>query len=353
MFDKWVVRLLLLCGRFFSPLYSAAMRIRGALYSTGIFATTRLPLPVVSVGNLTLGGTGKTPMVIYLARLLARHGVRVGIVSRGYGGQNRQPVALVSDGQRVLLAPAEAGDEPVLLARELPGVPVLISRARANGGRYLAQQGFAGTVILDDGFQHLALARDLDLVLFASGVPVWRDWVFPGGMLREPPSALRRADCCVITGACGRDAEDDVPLRRWLGRHCPGLPVFMGQYLPVALYDQAQRRVALSELAGVPLFAFCGIANPQAFQRTLAGRFLIKGWEIFADHHPFSDADMEVLVRRAAAAGCAALITTEKDYVKVQSLRFSLPIWVLAVELRLEEGFDRFVLKKLQVDLAT
>lgn len=347
MNDSRLIRMFFLLGRVFSPLYSAVMRIRAFFYAKGVFSTTRLALPVVSVGNLTMGGTGKTPMVMYLARLLLRHGVRPGVVSRGYGGRNRLPVALVSDGVQLFLSPHEAGDEPVLLARHLPGVPVVVSRKRAEGGQYLAKMDLADVLILDDGFQHQALCRDLDLVLFAAGVPVSLEWVFPGGMLREPPSALKRADCCVVTGVPGRAEQGDTLLRRWLAETCPGVPVFAGSYEPVAVYDQKQRRVPFDELAGIPLFAFCGIANPQAFRRTMEGVFFVKGWTFFADHHPFIFEDVENLARQALAEGCAALITTEKDYVKIKAMEVALPIWVLAVELRMEDGFDRFVLDKL------
>lgn len=347
MIDKGLLNILFIFGRIFSPIYSAIMRIRAACYAKRIFHSTRLPLPVVSVGNLTMGGTGKTPMVMYLARLLSRHGVRPGIVSRGYGGRNRLPVALVSDGNRLLLSPGEAGDEPVLLARELPGVPVVISRKRVQGGQCLVQKDLADVLIMDDGFQHQALFRNLDLVLFASGVPVSRDWVFPGGMLREPASALKRADCCVVTGVEGRDREEDARFRLWLDEKCPNVPVFVGDYQPVALYDQKQRSVEFGELTGVPLFAFCGIANPRSFCRILEGRFLVKGTKFFADHHSFTPEDLENLSSLAEAEGCSALITTEKDYVKIKSMEVDLPIWVLAVELRMEDDFDRFVLRKL------
>lgn len=333
-------------GRLISPLYSLVMRLRAALYARGLLPSTRLSLPVISVGNLSMGGTGKTPMVIYLARLLAGQR-RPGIVSRGYGGRSRQPVNLVSDGTHTLMAADQAGDEPLLLAQSLPGVAVVTARQRVLGGGFLLQQGLADILILDDGFQHLALQRDLDLVLFSAQLDVRSAWVFPGGMLREPVSALARADCFVLTGV-EQDIQPEVEaLRGWLRQHYPQTPLFAGSYLPVGLYCRERGWEEISILHGVPLLAFCGIAHPRSFRESLQRHFLIKGCREFADHHPFTQHDLDALVQQAIALGAAALITTEKDFVKIKDCRVGLPIWVLAVELRMEPGFDSFVLEQV------
>lgn len=345
--DNRLRALLFWLGRIFSPLYGLVMMIRAFLYARGLLASTKLPLPVISVGNLTMGGTGKTPMVIYVARLLAtcRH---PGIVSRGYRGRSRQPLNLVADGQRILMPPEEAGDEPVLLAQSLPGVPVVTARQRALGGSFLCQQGLADILIMDDGFQHLALQRDLDLVLFSAQTSMSSAWIFPGGMLREPPSALARADCFVLTGIEEGVRADADSLRQYLQENFPQTPLFEGRYASVAITCLEQGRVGLSELRGAPLFAFCGIANPKSFHRTLlAEGLLVKGWRSFADHHPFSRDDLEAIAAQALAFGCAGLITTEKDFVKIKDLPVSLPVWVLAVELQMEPDFDRFVLERV------
>jgi tetraacyldisaccharide 4'-kinase len=345
MINSRILPLLFLCGRIFSPFYSLIMRLRALLYARGVLLVTRVPLPVISVGNLTMGGTGKTPMVIYLARLLAGH-LRPAVVSRGYGGRSHMPVNLVSDGGRVLLSAAEAGDEPVLLANSLPGVPVVTSRLRARGADAIVRQGLADLLILDDGFQHLALHRDLNLVLFSSQTSVQAEWVFPGGMLREPRSALNRADCFVLTGVGGACANSSS-LRIWLQRTYPATPVYEGRYEPLALHCQGREAVAVDHLAGVPLFAFCGLANPDSFRQTLERGFLIKGWQHFADHHPFTRADLAHLVESATRLGCIGLITTEKDFVKIKGVATGLPVWVLTVALRMEAGFDGFVLSRL------
>lgn len=349
MVDKCLLPTLFFFGRIFSPLYSLAMRLRAMLYTGGVLASTRLPLPVISVGNLTMGGTGKTPMVIYLARLLAKAGLRPAILSRGYGGRSQNSVNLVSDGREVLLSPEEAGDEPVLLAQSLPGVPVVTARKRSLGGEFFVRQGGADILILDDGFQHLALRRDLDLVLFSASSPIESDWVFPGGTLREPGSALGRADCFILTGMELPAGTETLSLQPWLHHRYPRTPMFAGQCEPVSLSCPGQGRVgvALDTLASVPLFAFCGIANPDSFRQSLERDFEIKGWQQFADHHPFRREEIEGLARRAEASGCLGLITTEKDFVKIKAFRVEVPIWVLSVELRMEKGFDRFVLERL------
>lgn len=351
MTNNRLLSLCFLCGRIFSPLYSLIMGLRAFLYRRGLFTVTRVELPVISVGNLTMGGTGKTPMVIYLARLLASW--RPAVVSRGYGGRSPRPVNLVSDGSRVLLSAVEAGDEPVLLANSLPGVPVVTSRVRALGAEAVARQRLAGLLILDDGFQHLALHRDLNLVLFSCQRSLPAEWVFPGGMLREPRSALQRADCFVLNRG-GEARSKATALRAWLQRNYPATPAYEGRYEPVALVGQGgEGERSLDALAGVPLFAFCGLANPDSFRRTVDSGFMVKGWQAFADHHPFTQAELDRLVQQAVAHGCAGLITTEKDFVKIKGVTADLPIWALRVELRMEEGFDRFVLSRLGETVST
>jgi len=323
------------------------MRLRVVLYARGLLPSTRLSVPVISVGNLTLGGTGKTPMVIYLCRLLSPNW-RPGIVSRGYGGRSRRPVNLVSDGSRPILTAEAVGDEPVLLAQSLPGVPVVTSRRRADGGAYLAERGLANLLILDDGFQHLALQRDLNLVLFADQVAVQSMAVFPGGRLREPQAALSRADAFVLTGGAPATDKQAAALRAWLTQGFPQIPIYGGSYQAVDLWSQRHGRVALASANDWPLLAFCGIANPQSFQQTLAGPLTIRGWRLFADHHPFSQADLTGLTNEAKALGCVGLITTEKDFVKLKDLACDLPLWVLSVELRMDEGFDQFIQQRLR-----
>jgi len=205
-----LLAVLFLVGRIFSPAYSLVMLVRAYLYRNDIFLKSqRLPVPVISIGNLTLGGTGKTPMVRYVARLLMDRGVRPAIVSRGYGGKAAGRINIVADRTKTLLPPEMAGDEPFMLAEALPGVPVLTGSQRARVARHAVEVFGANLIVMDDGFQHFALERDADIVLVNATAPFYRDRVLPSGDLREAPSGLERAAAVVITH-CEQVAQDAV-----------------------------------------------------------------------------------------------------------------------------------------------
>ena len=341
-----IYHFLFMVGRLFSPLYSLAMQVRAALYAKGILSVSRLPMPVLSVGNLSMGGTGKTPMVIHLARLLGSK--RPAIISRGYGGNSKEAVNLVSDGKTVFLKADAAGDEPVFLAESLPGVPVVTGTRRVVTGQYILDRQMADILIMDDGFQHLGLARDLNIVLFSADAPLGNGWVFPGGMLREPVAALKRADLFVVTGVDRQNRKKVESFKDYLQRKHPDTPVYEAVYQPVSLLSSLPPgEFGPEKLNNVPLFAFCGIANPDSFSAILEDVFLVKGFQAFEDHHVYSKADLAAVAGLAAELGCQGLITTEKDFVKIKDFCLTLPVWVLRVELRVEQGFDRFVLDRL------
>lgn len=338
-------------GRPFSAGYGLAMRLRAFLYRKNlVLKSWRLPVPVISVGNLTLGGTGKTPMVRYLASLLRQQGRRPAIVSRGYGGRATGRANVVSDGTKTLLSPQLAGDEPFMLAGILPGVPVLTGAARIHPARQAICDFGADCVIMDDGFQHLALERDLNLVLFSAGTLLGSGRVFPGGILREPISALERAHAFVITGDNADKHEKVEKFRHWLKSKFPEQPVFTGEYLISGIKGSlgGEQGPTLAEARGMRLFAFAGIADPGSFLRTLreAG-FSPVGFRGFGDHHHYSDRDIRALINAARANEAAALITTEKDLVKLKAITAELPIMALTVELRMNQDFDRFILARM------
>ncbi|MEW6328430.1 MAG: tetraacyldisaccharide 4'-kinase [Thermodesulfobacteriota bacterium] len=220
----------------FGYLYSQAMRLRSKLYDIGIFKTRSLHCRVISIGNLTLGGAGKTPLTTWLARYLQGKGKRVAIVSRGYKAKNKGPVSIVSDGRHILLGPDEAGDEPFMMAQNLPGVPLLIGKKRFPVGMKAVKDFSPDVVLLDDGYQHLGLARDLNLLLLRTVKPFGNGRVFPAGTLREPLSALKRADAFILTYAEQGTESVIEEQRLFLQRRFPDKPVFISHCKPVSFY---------------------------------------------------------------------------------------------------------------------
>lgn len=333
-------------GRIFSPFYSVAMSLRAAFFKKGLVKQHRLPVPVVSVGNLTMGGTGKTPMTMYLAGLLSEK--KPVIVSRGYGGRANDAVNVVSDGNSLLLDAKNAGDEPFHMAQRLDGVPVLTSRKRVEGGRYAVERFQAGTVILDDGFQHLSLFRDLDIVLFKVDSFLGNNRVFPGGDMREPLKALGRADCFVLTCVDEESRSRAESIKKALLNKFPEIPVFMTEYRPVSLIKVDGEEVALDGVDHL-FFAFCALANPHSFENSLklAG-MKTAGFQALRDHCPYMKPELDFLKKQRKKCGeVHAYITTEKDMVKLHGKDLELPVYALRMEFVPEEGFDSFVLDRL------
>ncbi len=293
-----------------STLVAAAARRRRATYSAHPERRRRLERPVISIGNISTGGTGKTPLAAHVARLLLDAGHRPAILSRGY----RRPhplegAVVVTDGNRILASYATAGDEPLMLARQVPRCAVVVAADRYLAGA-LAERRLGCTVhVLDDGFQHLALARTLDIVI-VNGRDM-RDRVLPFGRLREPLDALDAADAIVV------HAGDEVDAR--------GRPTF-----------RMTRRVA--ERRDEPALAFAGIGRPAGFFEALEEA----GWTLaarvaFADHHSYSARDIDRLTRDAAQAGARILVTTEKDAVRLERLPApGLPLVTAALEVSVE-----------------
>lgn len=335
-------------GRIFAPLYKLIMIGREYCYSHGLFSSKKLSVPVISVGNLTMGGTGKTPMVIYLGQLFA--GKRqIAIVSRGYGGKAKGKINIVADERAVLLSSVEAGDEPRLIADTLSGVPVLTGGKRAVIAEHAVRKMGASLIIMDDGFQHMALERDVDVVLFSASTLLGNGWVCPGGPLREPFSALSRADIFVITGVDPINLTSVDVFRNMLKEKFPATPLFLGEYAVTGISCANGLAVDLDgRVKETPLYAFCGIATPKSFLNSLeVEKIQIKGLKCFDDHHSFSQDDILLMEKEAQATGCTGFITTEKDYVKLRDYSFSLPLYVLRVALRMSPEFDACLFDKL------
>ena len=318
--------------------YRRLLGAREWLYARGVLASRALGCPVVSVGNLTVGGTGKTPAVELAIRTLLERGHRPAVLSRGYGRRG-SGVQVVADAASIRLDAEEAGDEPFLLARRLPGVPVVVGANRYEAGR-LARARFGVTaLVLDDGFQHRTLAKDLEIVMARAGAPWGNGRLLPGGPLREPLTALARADLVVATGA--HRPEDAAEVRAAVERVAPTVPVLTAVHVPTECFESsAMRFVPLSALGSARLYAFAGIGAPDGFRRTLdEAAVVVAGFERFADHHWYTRDDLARLDRRAFEAGADGLVTTEKDWVRLRPLPpLRRPVYVLSVRLCLTSG---------------
>jgi tetraacyldisaccharide 4'-kinase len=330
-----------------SLVYASAVRARAALYASGRLSSRRLPAPVISVGNLTFGGTGKTPLVEFLARRLKFEGFRPAILSRGYGRRSRVPV-LVSRGEGPLCAPEEGGDEPVAIARRLRGVAVAVAARREQAARLIADLS-CDVFLMDDGFQHLSVKRDANLLLLDASDPFGGGALPPAGRLREPLDAIRRADAIVFTrverGAPSAEAERTVALL------CPGMPVYHAAIRPDGLRDEAGSPIETGEVARRRCVAACGVARPSSFQAALS-RLELAPEEtfVFADHHRYSDRNLKRIRRAADRTGASFLVTTEKDAVKIAG-RVSLPVVTVRLEVEVAEpGFFAWLLSRIPLE---
>jgi len=300
---------------------------RRAAYNSGFFLCRELDAKVISIGNITTGGTGKTPLVIWVLRWLEQRGVPAAILSRGYG-------ARPADGQG-------ESDEMLLLRRHVPSVPHLVGKDRFATGRQAIGEHGAECLVLDDGFQHLALGRDLDIVLIDSLMPFGYGHVLPRGLLREPLTALRRADVVVLTRCdlCPRDRVRDIQRRI---HDVAGLrPVVESAHRPTRFYAHATGESRpLGWIKGRRAFAFSALGNPTAFPRTLESLGAeVVHHELFRDHHWYDDAELAGIADAANEAGADLVVTTEKDAVKIRSLPHGAPpIYVLAVEFTMTHG---------------
>ena len=322
--------------------YRAAIAVRDRAYRWGVLPTGRLPCPVVSVGNLTLGGSGKTPTVELAVRTLLDMGAIPAVLSRGYGRVTRG-VHVVADRDGIRAEPRSAGDEPLLLAERLPGVPVVVGENRYEAGRVAVERCGATALVLDDGFQHRTLAKDLEIVAVEGTEPWGNGRLFPRGVLREPMSALRRANVVVVTNPAHQAATENIA--RSLRHHGSQAAVLTGSYRAEALRRAGEGAPQPpSALAGRRVVAFAGLASPAGFVTTLAGLGATVAELVdFPDHHPYTEADLLRVRSSARRAGASCVVTTEKDWVRLREVpRLDVELWVLSV--RLDMGADRAAL---------
>lgn len=376
-----------------SHIYRFAVELRLSMYKHAILKRRNLGSFVVSVGNLTTGGTGKTPVVELLARTLASRGRKVAILSRGYrskpltwkekladasakvSAQESEDIAkgippyswskrlfktiaamrkrmdprIVSDGHSMRLASHEAGDEPYMLARNLLetpdriGVPVVVDKDRVHGGRYAITHYGADTLLLDDGFQYMPLRPRINIVLVDSTNPFHNHETLPGGLLREPIEHIKQADYIFLTKSKGHDSLRH--LKRFLRRHNMRSPIIECNHEPCHLQNlYSNEQMPLESLQGKKVAAICGIAVPASFEcylEKLGGTIVYR--ESFVDHHRYRTAEIEAFCKKAVDAGAEMLVTTEKDAVRIPEVNtFGVPFMFLRVEIKILKGASHF-----------
>ena len=320
-----------------APVYCIGLEAFLLPYRLGVRKRYRLGCPVICIGNLTTGGTGKTPMTQAVCRMLLAAGLQPAVLSRGYGGQNEYGCAIASDRDGVMLNAAQAGDEAYLLATTLPGVPVVVGKDRRVTGKLAFDKFQPDVIVLDDGMQFWQLHRDLDVILLNAARPFDNGYTFPRGLLREPVSHLRRAGVVVVTGA---DETDLLTVQRTLdhaAKVAPGVPIFTGSLKPVNLrrisdgVEYSPDWIRNRRLASV-----CAIGNPGAFEDMLRSLHAeVEPRYRFRDHEAVSCEELSRVVQDSVSNGVDALITTEKDAVRLDFSSDEIPVMTLGVEMAL------------------
>lgn len=345
-----------------SGIYSGAVRLRLMLYRQRFIHDHHLGVPVISVGNITVGGTGKTPVVELLAKSLRDHGRRVAILSRGYKSKRQRkaplgwrlaaklglarkpkglPPRVVSDGEKVLLDSHTAGDEPYMLAQNCTGVPVVVDKNRVKAGAHAIRRFGADVLILDDGLQYLKLKHRHDIVLVDKTAPFGTGYMLPRGTLREPPRSLKRASYIFLTKSDGDSDELIAKIRRY-NRVAE---IIECRHRPVHFEDiHTRERLPLDAFRGKYVGALSGIAVPESFEHGLRKLGAKVHWVArFTDHHRFQEREITQFVARCIKADAHAILTTEKDFVRFPKLEpGDIPIYFLRVEIEIVKGREAF-----------
>lgn len=336
----------------FSLIYGLLVNIKLAGYKYGIFQKQKLDCFVISLGNVTVGGTGKTPTAQRLARDIRDMGYRVVILNRGYRAKWHGEVGIVSDGKRLHMDAAEAGDEAYMLAKHLPEVPVLIGAERAKTGRYAMEHFGAEVAILDDGYQHWQLERDLDILLVDAVNVFGNGYILPRGTLREPISHISRADICLMTKVDQAAAGYCDYIRETVHRYNPEARIVESIHQPRCFIpltewyvNIASQGIDIAQMRGKRIMAVSAIGNPASFEQTLSdlGAVIIESLR-YPDHHDYAMSEMTDIFQQAENAGAEAIVITEKDAVKIPAdvarEKWSIPIYVICVEVNFQKGSE-------------
>jgi tetraacyldisaccharide 4'-kinase len=325
-------------------LYGVVTRARLAAYRSGWFLVSKLQAPVISVGNITTGGTGKTPLVEWVCRAISNEsttpdthdGVKICVLTRGYGRVDPKSQVVVSNGAKLLANQPEAGDEPFLLAENLLGIAAVISNPdRVAAGHWAIANLNANVFVLDDGFQHLRLSRNLDLVVIDATNPWGGGRLLPAGRLREPLKGLTRADCIVITRT--DQVEDVSSLINEIRQVVGDVPILSSRMVTSRLSTVDGQTVDKADIKR-PVGAFCGIGNPESFFNHLRREgYPLSFTRAFADHHNYNQTEFGIVVKEAKAHGAEVLLTTAKDATKLRSLDLDIPCYVVEIEISIDE----------------
>ncbi|MBW2575046.1 MAG: tetraacyldisaccharide 4'-kinase [Deltaproteobacteria bacterium] len=341
--------------------YGGLVKLRENLYKKGFLQSKRLPCTVISIGNITVGGSGKTPMTIYMAELIKHLGYGVAIISRGYKGQAEKIGGVVCDGRMICMGPDEAGDEPFMISERLKTVPVIVGQNRFKAGILAIKEFKPDVLLLDDAFQHLKLNRDIDLVLLDSKKPFGNTYLFPRGTLRETASALLRGDAVIFT----RSGVGKLAALDQIKRIVPKKPIFHSFHTPY-IYKiitgnslQSPDRLNISSMYDFDIFkrkrvfAFSGIASNDDFRRTIESfRCELENFLGFPDHHPYSNRELDEIVKSAMDLSAEFIFTTEKDYVRIaHKIKWPIDLVVIGIEISFGENdiaFKSFIKSRLQ-----
>jgi tetraacyldisaccharide 4'-kinase len=330
--------------------YRLIINFRNWLYDHKILKEVKLPCPVISVGNITVGGTGKTPCVIMLAQMLQENGFKPAILSRGYGGKNINPVNIVSDGCKILLDSETAGDEPFLIAQVLKSIPVITGAKRIVTGKTAIRQYGVNVLICDDAMQHRQIFRDINLVLLDSRSLRVNNHILPRGRLREPIKELKRASAIVVTRT-NEGQQTNKTIEKLIQNE--NIPVFRSIHKPKDMVKgDYSAQWPISILAGKKVCAFCGIAKPDSFKKILlSADAQVLSFDIFPDHHCYNKNELERIKSRFIDYRADFLISTQKDSMRLQEFpEFLKIIYMLRIELEIippEESFKEFILDRL------
>ena len=332
---------------FVSIVYHGLVKLKAAIYKRSIIKSKRLPCKVISIGNITAGGTGKTPMTVYVAELIQRLGYEVAVISRGYKGELEKTGGIVSNGKTVLMDPEKAGDEPFMLAGRLKNIPVLVGKNRFEAGIQAVKKFNPDVIVLDDSFQHLKLKRDINLVLLDSKCPLGNSHLLPRGILREPPSSLLRSDAVILT-RYGLASEIEVEESlTGLKEFIQSKPIFKTSHAPYAYIVKKGNFVPFESISKISflydfdflidrrVLAFAGIARNDDFLNTV-GSFKcdITDFLEFEDHHRYSDNDLKRICSLAEKENVEYLVTTEKDYARIANrTKWLIDLVVIGIEI--------------------